>query len=119
MLDRSQVFHFETAASQFVQILEPLARACKCLESSKSTVSDVYVFWLGVLATYENLFCRNDDQLSGLRLPSEVLESIRQIVNARWSEFIDGSGQTIYLAGLFLDPRFSLNLMVYPVLIID
>lgn len=97
---------FENGIQQLVRILEPLARACKCLESTKATSGDVFLFWLAVLASYEQLFCENSEA-DGLQLPPGIIEKIRKIVNARWKELTTGPGKSVYLATFFLDPRKS------------
>lgn len=55
MRKREDISSFENSLQQLVLILEPLARACKCLESSKATAGDVYLFWLAVLATCQKM----------------------------------------------------------------
>jgi hypothetical protein len=74
------------------------------LESSKATPGDVYIFWLAVLATYEQLFIDNND-VDGLQLPEDVVDHIRWIVNAHWKELTTGPGKSVYLSTFFLDPR--------------
>ena len=95
---------FKNQLQQLVLILQPLARACKCLESSKATADNVYLFWLAVLATYKKLFTDNDD-INGLQLPDDVMEDICKIVNACWAELTTGPGKSVYISTLFLDPR--------------
>jgi hypothetical protein len=107
MRKRDDISSFENGLQQLVFVLEPLARACKCLESLKATAGDVYLFWLAVLATYEQLFMANND-VDGLQLPEDVIDQIRQIVNARWKELTTGPGKSVYLSTFFLDHRSSL-----------
>lgn len=106
MADRIAVFTFKEECTQLTRILEPIARACKCLESSEATLADVYLFWLAVLATYEKIISNNGN-IDGLRLPNSVIEDIRKIVNARWDQAVGGPNKGIYLTALFLDPRKS------------
>jgi hypothetical protein len=96
---------FEVECSQLTRVLEPLARACKCLESSMATVSNVYIFYLAVMASYEELFRHNSSGRDPLRLPHEAVEALRKILNVRWAQFMHGPHGTVYLAGLFLDPH--------------
>jgi len=109
MRKRDEVSNFENGLRQLVRILEPLARACKCLESSKATAGDVYHFWLAVLATYEQLIKDNND-VDGLQLPDDVINEIRKIVNARWHELTTGPGKSVYISTFFLDPRWFIFL---------
>jgi hypothetical protein len=104
MRKRDDISNFENGLRQLVFILQPLARACKCLESSKATAGDVYLFWLAVLATYEQLFMDNND-VDGLQFPEDVVDQIRRIVNACWKELTTGPGKSVYLSTFFLDPR--------------
>jgi hypothetical protein len=105
MRKHDDVSNSENGLQQLVLVLEPLVWACKCLESSKATAGDVYLFWLVVLATYEQLFIDNND-VDGLQLPDAVVDEIRRIVNARWQELTaTGPGKSVYLSTFFLDPR--------------
>lgn len=116
MLDRDLQRKTEDRLEQLVAVLEPIARAVKCLESSHLTPADVYLFWLAILATLEELFEKNDDPVVGVHLPQAVIDDIRKLVNACWLESTeDGNegntnGGTVYLSALFLNPReLSLN----------
>ena len=111
MLKRNDVSSFENGLRQLVHILEPLARACKCLESSKATAADVYHFWLAVLATYEQYIQDNND-VDGLQLPDEVIDDIRKAVIARWCELTTGPGKGVYISTFFLDPSRFIILSV-------
>lgn len=102
MLDETAVAIFEIRLRQLVVILEPLARTCKCLESTMMTFADTFLFWLAVLATYDGQFKKNQQQ-GGLRLPDDVIEEIRVIINVRWYRLSSGAPQHSYLTTLFLD----------------
>ena len=104
MCKNEDVDTFKNQLQQLVPILQPLAHACKCLESSKATAGDIYLFWLAVLATYEKLFTENDE-INGLQLPDNVMEEICKIINAQWAELTSGPGKSVYISTLFLDPR--------------
>jgi len=97
---------FKNGLRQLVLILEPLAWACKCLESSKATAGNVYLFWLAVLATYKQLFMDNND-VDGLQLPKDVVDQICRIINAHLKELTTGPGKSVYLSTFFLDPHLS------------
>jgi hypothetical protein len=99
-----EVLILENGLQQLVHILKPLARACQCLESSKATASDIYHFWLAVLATYEQLIQNNND-VDGLQIPDEVINEIRKVVNACWWELTTSPGKSVYVSTFFLDPR--------------
>ncbi|QRV92571.1 hypothetical protein RhiJN_20589 [Ceratobasidium sp. AG-Ba] len=101
MLDRTEVQKFEGELSQFVAVLEPFARAIKCLKSSHATLSDVYLFWLAILAHFQNIF-KNNTRLSGTGLPDSVMEEITSILNGRHTEMFRGHAGCVYLAACFL-----------------
>lgn len=103
MKNRVKVHQFETSLIQLKALLEPLARAVKCLESSKSTPADVYLFWLAVTATYTDLFKQDSDE-SGISLPDDVVRDVRSIVNGRYKQMIEDPSKQVYLATFFLHP---------------
>ncbi|KAF8596965.1 hypothetical protein BDV93DRAFT_453992, partial [Ceratobasidium sp. AG-I] len=104
MLDRNTVRAFNDDLQQLSAVLEPFARSIKCLESSNSTVSDVYLFWLAILARFQEII-KNNDTLQGVALPSSVIEDIRSIINGRHAEMFQGESGQVYLAAFFLDFR--------------
>ncbi|TFY73650.1 hypothetical protein EWM64_g10362 [Hericium alpestre] len=85
-------------------ILAPIAKATKCLEAVETTVCDVYLYWLAVMATFQDMFSSDND--NSLSLPYDLISKIRSLVNARYQEMIDGPGKEIYLTGFFLNPRY-------------
>lgn len=104
MLGRSSVQSFTEELRQLATVLEPFARSIKCLESGHSTVADVYLFWLAVLARFQELFQHNTT-FQGIGLPDNVIEDIRSIVNGRHAEMFQGKQGPVYLAAFFLDCR--------------
>ncbi|KAI0683304.1 hypothetical protein BC835DRAFT_1311118 [Cytidiella melzeri] len=73
-----------------------------CLESTNSTVSDVYVFWLATLAELHDIITDRHNPM-----PNEVREDIRRIANFRWKGMIEQSPTAdVYHAGFILDPRY-------------
>lgn len=91
---------YELQLQQLCAILTPIAHSIKCLESTQSTAADVYLFWLAIMATLNEVFRVNEIGLS-----ATVTQQIRGIVNFRYSEMIDGPGKEVYLVAFFLDPR--------------
>ncbi|KAG8717416.1 hypothetical protein FRC09_014313 [Ceratobasidium sp. 395] len=88
---------------QLEKVLEPLAKAIKCLESGHSNPSDVFLFYLGVLSSYRQLF---DDNDAGLCLPDGVMASIMSSICARYFSLVLAAGQEVYVATFFLHPGF-------------
>ncbi|CAK5275996.1 unnamed protein product, partial [Mycena citricolor] len=89
---------FEIKLRQLVAVLEPIARAIKCLEGSQVTVGDVWMFFVAITAVLDQLFA--EDTLS---IPEDTQEDVRGLVNKRFEEFFGAPGATLYLAGFFLD----------------
>lgn len=98
---------FEMRLHQLTSSLAPVAKAIKCLEALDSTLADVYVYWLAIMASYSDLFKSNDEDLN---LPSDVISNIRRLVNARYREMIEGEGKEMYLATFFLSPGASFSI---------
>ena len=60
---------------QLKGILEPIAQAVKCLEVSQATAADVFLYWLTVLSSFEQIMKENNE-LSGLGTTEGVLSEI-------------------------------------------
>ncbi|KAJ6512898.1 ribonuclease H-like domain-containing protein [Mycena sanguinolenta] len=91
---------FETELRQLCTILEPIARAIKCLEGLEVTVGDVWKFYVAITAVIRDLF--QEDVLS---FPQSLQDDVCSIVNRRFNEMINGPSGDIYLAGFYLDPE--------------
>lgn len=88
---------FSMKLSQLLAILEPVAKSITCLESTRSTVSDVFVFWHAVMAEFHTILT-DDDGLLDIR----TKEEIRQIANYRYDQMF--KDDPVYLTGFILDP---------------
>ncbi|KAJ8515594.1 hypothetical protein ONZ45_g6996 [Pleurotus djamor] len=97
---------FEVALNDFVLVLEPIAKAITCLESSHATVADVYLFHLAIMATLKDRFSEADDEEPKHDIPLPVVEKIRQLCNYRFNQTINDSPSDMFLAGFFLDPHY-------------
>jgi hypothetical protein len=104
MRDKPAVRTFEDLLRQEMALLEPFARSVKCLESSASTPADVCLFWLASQATLNDLFT-DSDKRGELMLVEETISDVREIVNGRFAEMIQGPDRRMYISTLFLDPR--------------
>lgn len=99
---------FEVELRQLLTVLAPIAKAITCLESTHSTVSDVYLFWLAVTATIHQIIT---EDITGL--PTEVTEKIRRAVNYRFDQMVNDAPCDVYLTGFLLDPRtFSADVIL-------
>ncbi|KAJ7264849.1 hypothetical protein C8J57DRAFT_1069868 [Mycena rebaudengoi] len=70
--------NFRLELQQLVTILEPIARAIKCLEGLEVSVGDIWKFYVAITAVLHDLFTDHEDTLS---IPKEVREEISLIVN--------------------------------------
>jgi hypothetical protein len=98
---------FEANTSLFINVLSPIARAINCLESAHATVADVFLFWLAIMASFEDFLA---DKNRSTDLENPVKQRICQILNYRWQQMVgispDGQAN-IYVAGFLLHPRTS------------
>ncbi|KAJ6607994.1 ribonuclease H-like domain-containing protein [Mycena sp. CBHHK59/15] len=91
--------NFELELQQLNQILEPIARAIKCLEGLEVTVGDIWKFYVAITAVLHDLF--EDNSLS---IPLNVREEVSAIINRRYDQMIHGPSGNLFLSGFFLDP---------------
>ncbi|KAJ7847041.1 ribonuclease H-like domain-containing protein [Mycena leptocephala] len=93
--------NFELELQQLTAvILEPIARAIKCLEGLEVTVGDIWKFYVAITAVLHNLFEENS-----LTIPLHVQDAVSAIVNRRYDEMIHGPSGDLFLSGFFLDPE--------------
>ncbi|KAJ6573317.1 ribonuclease H-like domain-containing protein, partial [Mycena sp. CBHHK59/15] len=92
--------NFELELQQLNQILEPIARAIKCLEGLEVTVGDIWKFYVAITAVLHDLF--EDNSLS---IPLNVREEVSAIINRRYDQMIHGPSGNLFLSGFFLDPE--------------
>ena len=88
---------FEMDLNQYLAIEAPIAKSITCLESSHSTVSMVYLFFLAVTATIHHVI--NEGGLLCL-----VEDQIWQAVNFQFNQQINKAPDDVYLTGFMLDP---------------
>jgi hypothetical protein len=92
--------NFMLDLQQLCTILEPIARAIKCLEGIEVTVGDIWKFYVAVTAVLNDLFA-NDLTLS---IPQTVKDNVSAIVNKRYDQMIHGPSGDLFLSGFYLDP---------------
>ncbi|RXW11937.1 hypothetical protein EST38_g13918 [Candolleomyces aberdarensis] len=90
-------YEFEIALSQLVSVGQPLARAIECLEAASTNPADVFLYWIAVTAKVK-------DVLSTCRIPNEVCQQVRKIVNRRWKEFFVERPTNVHLCALYRHP---------------
>lgn len=91
---------FNAELQELVDILAPMAKSITCLESTHSTVSDVYVFWLACMAGVYDAISSNSGSMD-----LSDKDTIREAAQARWLQMIDRAPCDIYFAGFMLNPR--------------
>lgn len=92
--------NYEDEMTQLTSVLEPLARATKCLEALQSNPADVFLFWVAMMSTERDLFDGNH-----ISLPVEVIDQISSILDFRYNQMIEGPQQHAYLLTFYLNPR--------------
>ncbi|OCB87760.1 hypothetical protein A7U60_g5083 [Sanghuangporus baumii] len=90
---------FSFGLQRLTMVLSPMAKSITCLESSHSTVADVYLFWLAVTADIH--FMLSQDGLA-----TSDSEKIRRAVNRRFNQMVNEAPSDVYITGFVLDPRF-------------
>lgn len=93
---------FKKRLYQLEKLTEPFAKAIKCLESGHSNPSDVFLFYMAVMATLRQLFDNNETELS---LPDDVINQAHTSACSRYYSMVLASGQEVYLATFFLLPH--------------
>ncbi|EPQ56401.1 hypothetical protein GLOTRDRAFT_138137 [Gloeophyllum trabeum ATCC 11539] len=103
LLERGSVktIQWELQLTKLIAILGPFSKAIKCLEHSRTTAGDVFLFWLAILAQLSQLFESN-----AVGLETATIEEIRAITNTRFEKMITGQPDNLYALAFFLDPRY-------------
>ncbi|KAH7918579.1 hypothetical protein BV22DRAFT_977380, partial [Leucogyrophana mollusca] len=99
MPDTAATLQFQSALLQLLAVIGPPAKATKCLESAFSNIADVFVFWLAVQASFEEILKKNTSSLS-----VAVLEKIRCLFNYRFNQSINDVPTDVFVTAFFLDP---------------
>ncbi|KAF8596491.1 hypothetical protein BDV93DRAFT_454747, partial [Ceratobasidium sp. AG-I] len=94
---------FKKRVIQLEKLTEPFAKAIKCLESGHSNPSDVFIFYMAVMATLRQLVDNNETELS---LPHDVITQAQKSACSRYYSMVLASGQEVYLATFFLHPQY-------------
>jgi hypothetical protein len=90
---------FEGDLRRFCDILGPVAKSIKCLESTQATCSDVYLFFLAVPAAYTEIL---DSGVHGLNRNDQ--EAIQRAINHWFLQQIDHNTHDIFFTLFMLDP---------------
>jgi hypothetical protein len=85
---------------KLVSVVDPLARALLCLESSHSTIGDNHIFWMASLSMIDELFRTPDGPFT-----EEEITRLRAKITRRFNQTINEPPNDVYLLGSFGDPR--------------
>ncbi|KAF8595754.1 hypothetical protein BDV93DRAFT_456163 [Ceratobasidium sp. AG-I] len=86
---------FKKRVIQLEKLTEPFAKAIKSLESGHSNPSNVFIFYMAVMATLRQLLDNNKIELS---LPHNVITQVQKSACSRYYSMVLASGQEVYLA---------------------
>ncbi|KAG1891136.1 ribonuclease H-like domain-containing protein [Suillus subluteus] len=81
---------FEQSILQYITIVAPIIRSLWSLEAAHANTSDVFIFWLAIIATLNDLFSKGPN--------------VTAIINKRYCEFFTNE---VYFVAFALDPRYS------------
>ncbi|KAG6806901.1 hypothetical protein H0H92_009651, partial [Tricholoma furcatifolium] len=103
--DDVEAITFQRSLNRLGMILMPLARAIQCLEAKETNPADVYIYWLAIVAQLHDVFRKDDALQNKSKYSPQLRETIRRIVNSRFSELIeDERASNVYLTAFVLDP---------------
>ena len=95
---------FKQILLQYITIVAPIIRSLWSLEAAHANASDVFIFWLAIAATLNDLFSKGPD-ITGI--PASLAREVMAIINKRYQEFFTND---IYFVAFTLDPCESWNL---------
>ncbi|KAG1766267.1 ribonuclease H-like domain-containing protein [Suillus occidentalis] len=102
-LNRRAFQTLEQDLGTYVMLVGPFIRSLWSLEASHANASDVFVFWLAIAATLEELFAKGEEQTG---IPVSLARCVTAIFNSRWKEFFSND---VYFVAFALDPRYPLS----------
>ncbi|KAF8708093.1 hypothetical protein RHS03_03461, partial [Rhizoctonia solani] len=112
-LDKTTVtaLKFQQDLKELVNILEPFAHALLCLESTRSSLSDVYFFWLGALAALDHhfKFCQTSTPKIAESAPQQHTGDWGRlccIALKHFNKAINDAPTDGYVTAFFLDPCY-------------
>jgi len=90
---------FEQSILQYITIVAPIIRALWSLEAAHANASDVFIFWLAIIATLNDLFSKGPN-VTGV--PVSLAREVTAIINKQYHEFFTNE---VYFVAFTLDPR--------------
>ncbi|KAG1743283.1 uncharacterized protein EDB91DRAFT_1081218 [Suillus paluster] len=74
-----KIINIPEVNNYFIKVLAPIAKAITCLESTHSTVSDVYLFWFAVTVTIHQIITKDITEFRG----ADILLDLNPLAIAR------------------------------------
>jgi len=98
--------HCSCLRMSYISITASLSLLCvpSRVSSQHKLLSDVYIFWIAIIATIKELL-KNGSAITGVS--NELALKIICIINTHYYAFSDKSPCDIYFAGFFLHPSMS------------
>ncbi|KAG2086372.1 ribonuclease H-like domain-containing protein [Suillus cothurnatus] len=90
---------FEQSILQYITIVAPIIHALWSLEAAHANASDVFIFWLAIIATLNDLFSKGPN-VTGV--PVSLACEVTAIINKRYHEFFTNE---VYFVAFTLDPH--------------
>lgn len=97
----SAAITFQLDLTRLINVLEPIAKSLTCLESTHSTLADVYIYWLAASAELQQIFTSSDRG----GFDKDTIERIIGISNFRFNQMINDAPEDAYITSFVLDPR--------------
>ncbi|KAG2116350.1 hypothetical protein BD769DRAFT_1778182 [Suillus cothurnatus] len=91
---------FEQSILQYITIVAPIIRALWSLEAAYANASDVFIFWLAIIATLNDLFSKGPNMTG---VPVSLACEVTAIINKWYHEFFTNE---VYFVAFTLDPRY-------------
>ncbi|TFK60107.1 hypothetical protein BDN72DRAFT_883752 [Pluteus cervinus] len=110
--DEYQTLDLSMSLKRLIRLLRPLARAIQCLEAKNTNPSDVYLYWLAIVAQLYDTIEAPQTRPGGsnsqaAQAENQLIEDVRRIVNSRFAQLINReSSLNIYIAAFYLDPAY-------------
>ena len=98
MSNVAKYMEFEQLIIQYVTIVAPIIQSLGSLEAANANTSDIFVFWLSIVALLDCLFKQGSDATG---IPDALARKIREIINTQYDEFFSNK---VYLVTFALVP---------------
>lgn len=111
--DNEDVFIFHWETEWLGAVLIPCTHAIQCLEAKDTNPSDIYTYWLAIIAHLHDIMVKDDALKKKAKYSWALKEKIHVIPNFRFSQLIeDDQTSNIYLTGFFLNPAMAFSIEI-------